>query len=135
MLGVQVPPDLPVRRIMAKTKKSNFLSDVWYELTTKVVWPTWSRLRMALIVVVGFIMIWALLLWAFDSAFVYMQGRIVDSERTRQEYEDIMKANAPAETTEEGEDSSIPGLPEGIEFPEGVDMPGSTEVPTPETNQ
>jgi preprotein translocase subunit SecE len=127
VLGVQVPPDLPVRRIMVKKKRSNFLADVWYELTTKVVWPTWSRLRMALAIVVGFIMIWAVLLWAFDSAFIYMQDRIVDSERTRQEYEAIMEANRPAETPEEGEESATPGLPEGMEFP--------VETTTPETNQ
>lgn len=108
----------------AKQKKSNFLADVWYELTTKVVWPTWSRLRVATIVVVGFITLWALLLYGFDTAFTWFQGRLVDDAVVQKQWAEIQERNAPAEIPEDG----LPN--DSIEFP--VDD-GTTEVP--ESNQ
>ncbi|MEZ4812751.1 MAG: preprotein translocase subunit SecE [Caldisericia bacterium] len=108
----------------AKAKKSNFLADVWYELTTKVVWPTWKRLRVATIVVVGFIIVWALLLYGFDSAFTWFQGQLVDDAVVQKEWARIQETNAPA--TEDTTDTES-GLPGDFEIPEDMTIP--------ETNQ
>jgi preprotein translocase SecE subunit len=110
---------------MAKARKSNFLADVWYELTTKVVWPTWGRLRTATIVVVGFIIFWAFLLYGFDSMFTWFQGELIDDEVVQKQWAEIQASRTPAP---EGENN--PGLPEGME----VDMGNDASIP-PGTDQ
>ncbi len=109
----------------AKAKKSNFLADVWYELTTKVVWPTWKRLKVATIVVVGFIIIWALILYGFDSAFTWFQGKLVDDAVVQKEYNNLMESRQP--DTEDATDTDTT-LPEDFEIP-------IEETTAPETNQ
>ncbi|NLI39984.1 MAG: preprotein translocase subunit SecE [Caldisericales bacterium] len=53
---------------------TNFFKDVWYEMNNKVTWPTWKRLVKATTVVIVFIMIWAVILGAFDSVFSSFQS-------------------------------------------------------------
>ncbi|HOO96669.1 MAG TPA: preprotein translocase subunit SecE [Caldisericia bacterium] len=84
-------------------RRSNFLADVWYELTTKVVWPTWNRMVLATTVVIIFILFWATVLWAFDSAFVSFQGWLVNDTKVQEEWNRIQEANQPA-TSETAED-------------------------------
>ncbi len=47
---------------------------MWYEMTNKVTWPTWKRLVKATTIVIIFIMIWAVILYAFDSVFSSFQS-------------------------------------------------------------
>ncbi len=53
------------------------MKDVWYELTVKTTWPTFRRLVKATTIVIAFIMIWATILWAFDSMFTGFQRWVV----------------------------------------------------------
>ena len=113
----------------AKTKKSNFLADVWYELTTKVVWPTWGRLKIATIVVVGFIIFWALLLYGFDVVFTTAQDYLTNDAVVQKQWNDMQAARQPVE----GEVDPETGLPIDTELPEGVELPEG--IPTPGTDQ
>jgi len=54
--------------------RTNFFKDMWYEMTNKVTWPTWKRLVKATTIVIVFIMIWAVILYASDSVFSSFQS-------------------------------------------------------------
>lgn len=55
-----------------------FFKDVWYEMTQKVTWPTAKRLVTAVTIILVFVMVWAVIIYAFDSVFISAQSFIIN---------------------------------------------------------
>jgi preprotein translocase SecE subunit len=72
-LGVQVPLGLPLKR----KEMIQFFKDVWFEMTQKVTWPTARRLVTATTIIIVFVLIWAVIIFAFDSVFISAQKFVI----------------------------------------------------------
>jgi preprotein translocase SecE subunit len=54
-----------------------FFKDVWYEMTQKVTWPTARRLVTATTIIVSFVLIWSVIIYAFDAVFITAQQYVI----------------------------------------------------------
>ena len=71
-------PSGPAKKRNQKMKIIQFFKDVWYEMTQKVTWPTGKRLVAATTIIVSFVLIWAIIIFAFDSIFISAQKFVID---------------------------------------------------------
>jgi len=55
-----------------------FFEKLWIELTQKVTWPSRKMMLESTVVIVAFIIIWALLIGAIDFVFAYGLEKFLD---------------------------------------------------------
>ncbi len=104
---------------------------MWYELTTKVTWPTGRRLVKATTIVVVFIMIWAIILGVFDYSFSSFQKWVATDyyDPVALQNGEIKKFGSAAELQkwmDEQKANKVKGY-----VPEGEEAPGTTIPVTP----
>jgi preprotein translocase subunit SecE len=108
--------------------RTNFLKDVWFELTTKTTYPTFKRLVKATTIVIVFIMVWATILWVFDSMFTGFQKWVVSDyyDPVLLEKGEIKKFNSEGELQKWMDEQKAKGV-------EGY-VPKTEDTTTPPTN-
>jgi preprotein translocase SecE subunit len=132
-----------------------FFKDVWYEMTQKVTWPTAKRLVTATTIIVSFVLVWAIIIFAFDSVFISAQKFIIEdyydtvmlkrASDGKVSLDQVQKFNTSAErdafmaekrkNKEPGYDPQVP-FPDEVKQPDGTTptiplTPGSTSPTTP----
>lgn len=136
-------PSGPAIKKEQKMKIIQFFKDVWYEMTQKVTWPTAKRLVTATTIIVSFVLVWAIIIFAFDSVFISAQKFVIDDyydtvmlNRAREgkiSIDQVQKFNTSAERDAfmaEKRKNKEPGYDPQVPFPGEETKPGDGTTPT-----